>query len=469
MNITNRELNVDKLLSSLDKKQIEAFIRKECASDVRFCDRFLALGMGTLFTISPSVYSSRITDLIEDYGGKYGYVKYRDTFDFNRAVSRIYDEFNAAVESRRWEVAVSVLAGISEEADDILNCGDDSAGELGSIVDECFEKWMELVAFELPDDVANHIFNLALDKFKKKHLKSWDWWWSWIEIAIELAHTSDRQKMVLAALDEIKQPVDDNWSDVDAYDQARSYKMKMMARCGTPEEQRKYMYENIDNPDFRRNILQTAWEEENVDEVLRLAKEGIAHDSQYADLVWEWKEWEMRVYMKKDDVPNILRLAKEFFLCGSRGGFGKPNDFSMEEMYSLIKSKVDTDLWPEWQEGLIRDASKSKYQLLYIFTQEKLWDRYMDYLKSNPTRYLLEEAPSAVRNLNKEEFIQLYAGCIEAHFKHASNRDAYRDGAFMLKKLIKYGGHEEAKMIIEHQKERRPRRPALIDELSKIQ
>lgn len=403
-----------------------------------------------------------------DYGGRHGYVRYSDTFDFNRAVSQIYDEFNAAVESHRWEVAASALAGISDVAEEILNCGDDSAGELGSIVDECFEKWMELVAFELPDDVADHIFNLALDKFKKKDLDGWDWWWSWIEIAIELAHTPDRQKMVLAALDEIKQPVDDNWSDVDAYDQARSYKMKMMARCGTPEEQRKYMYENIDNPDFRQNIIQAAWEEENVDEVLRLAKEGIAHDSQYAGLVWEWKEWEMRVYLKEDDVPNILRLAKEFFLYGNRGGFGKPNDFSMEEMYSLIKSKVDKDLWPEWLEGLISDASTSQCQLLYIFTQEKLWDRYMDYLKSNPIRYLLEEAPSAVRNLNKEEFIKLYAGCIEAHFQHASNRDAYRDGAFMLKKLIKYGGHEEAKRIIEHQKGRTPRRPALIDELSKI-
>lgn len=469
MKISNDGLNVDKLLSSLDKKQIETFIRKECARDARFCDRFLALGMGTVFTPDTSVYSSRIKDLIEDYGGRHGYVGYRDSFDFNRTVSQIYDEFNAAVESHNLEVAVSILTGISEVAEDILNCGDDSAGELGSIVGECFEKWIELVAFELPDDVANHIFNLVLDKFKKKYLKGWDWWWSWIEIAIELAHTADMQQDVLAALDEFKKPTNDDWSLNYNYNQARSYRMKIMARCGTPEEQRKYLYENIDNPEFRRKLIQSSWNEDDFDEVLRMAKDGIDHDSQYAGLVSEWREWELRVYLKQNKQQNILHLAREFFLCGgARGRFGKSNDFSMEKMYSLMKSIIDKSAWSDWIGTLIKDASKSQYQLLFIFTQEKLWTEYLEFLKSNPTQYLLEEAPSEVRNINKDEFIHLYVKCIESHFKRASDRNSYRDGAIMLKKLIKYGGREEAKRIIEQQKGRTPRRPALIDELSKI-
>ncbi len=460
--------DVDKLLSALDKKQLEIFIRKECATDIRFRNRFLALGIGTIFTPDSSVYSSRIEELIEDYGGRHGYVEYNDTFDFNRAVSRIYEEFEIAVNNRRWNVAISILTGISDVAEDIINCGDDSAGNLGEIVDECFEKWLEIARMELPDEIRNNIFKLAVSKFRKKDLKDWDWWWSWIEIAIELARTSEQQKMVLAALDEIRKPDDDDWSNNYAYNQARSYKMKMKARCGTPEEQRKYMYENIDNPEFRRKLLQTTWEEDNVDEVLRIAKDGIVHNSQSAGLVREWKEWEMKVYLKKDEVSDILRLAREFFLCGSRGGFGRPNDFSMEKMYSLMKSKVDTAIWTEWIEDLIKDASKSPYLLLYIFTQEKLWDRYMDYIKANPSRYLLEEAPLQVRDTNKEEFVRLYALCIENHFKYASDRNAYRDGASMLKNLMEYGGRDDAMKIIEQQKERRPRRPALIEELSKI-
>ena len=133
-----------------------------------------------------------------------------------------------------------------------------------------------------------------------------------------------------------------------------------------------------------------------------------------------------------------------------------------------MKETVDDSAWPHWRDALIKDAKKSQYQLLYIFTQERLWTDYLNYLKSNPTQYLLEEAPAEVRNVNKEEFILLYVRCIERHFKVASDRNSYRDGAVMLKKLIGFGGREEAQRIIEQQKGRTPRRPALIDELSKI-
>lgn len=471
MKTKNNKTVVDELLKALDKKQLAAFIKKECEHDTQFQERFLALGAGTLFTPDPSTYSSRIEDLIEDYGGRHGYVEYRDTFEFNRAVGRIYEEADDAIDNRQWEVAVAILTGIADEAEGILNCGDDSAGELGAIVAECFEKWMEIAGMDLPEEIKEHIFELALSNFRAKDLKGWDWWWSWIEIAIELADTPERQKEVLAALDEIKKPATDNWSDNHAYNEARSYRMKMMARCGTPEEQRKFMYDNIDNPEFRRKLLQTAFDEGNLEEALRMAKDGIFHDSQLLGLVSEWKEWEMRVYMKMDDADNMLRLAREFFLSG-RGGrsfsFGETNDFTMEKMYALMKSKVATAEWHDWMEDLIEDSSKSEYQLLYIYTQEKLWERYMDYLKSHPTRYGLEVAPKEVRNLYREEFIRLYAQCVEKHFAHASNRDSYRDGASMLTKLIKYGGRDIAIKIIAEQKNRRPRRPALIDELSKI-
>ncbi len=90
--------DIDLLLSKLDKGQLADFIRKECINDSLFQDRFLALGAGTLFKPSPATYASRVQDLIEDYGGRHGYIEYRDTFDFNRAVSRILEEADEAIE-----------------------------------------------------------------------------------------------------------------------------------------------------------------------------------------------------------------------------------------------------------------------------------------------------------------------------------------------------------------------------------
>lgn len=119
-----------------------------------------------------------------------------------------------------------------------------------------------------------------------------------MEIAIKLANTQERQNSVFAALDEIK-PTGDNWNSKYAYNKARSYRVKLMARCGTPEEQRKFMYDNVDNSDFRKQLLQMAWDEGDLDEVLKLAQQGIIADARYAGLVNDWKTWEMDVYRKK--------------------------------------------------------------------------------------------------------------------------------------------------------------------------
>ena len=71
--------------------------------------------------------------------------------------------------------------------------------------------------------------------------------------------------------------------------------------------------------------------------------------------------------------------------------------------------------------------------------------------------------------LYKDELIQLYTACVKSFFQRASGRNAYSEGVFMLRKLIGYGGRAEVDKIIDEQKARTPRRPALIDELSKFE
>ena len=143
--------DVDLLLSKLDKIQLADFIRKECTNDGHLKDRFLALGAGTLFKPDPNTYALRVEDLIEDFGGRHGYIEYRDTFDFNHSVTRILDEANEAMDKGQWEVTVAVLTGIASVSEDILNSGDDSAGELGAMVSDCFEKWHELCSMKFMD------------------------------------------------------------------------------------------------------------------------------------------------------------------------------------------------------------------------------------------------------------------------------------------------------------------------------
>ena len=458
---------VDLLLSKLDKTQIADFIRKECCNSKQLQDRFLALGAGTLFKPDSAKYASRVEDLIEDYSDRHGYIDYRATFDFNCAVSRILDEAEDAMRKGQWEVAVAVLTGVASISEDILNSGDDSAGELGAIVSACFEKWHELCANEtLPEDIKAEIFELALSRFFEKDLKGWDWWWDWMEMAISLADTSEKQSRIIKALDAIK-PNGDSWSAKHNAETAQKYKLEIMSKSGSPEDQIKFMYDNVSNPDFRNRLIQMAWDKADYDEVLRLAGDGVNHDAKYAGLVSDWHKWKYKAYHEIGDKVNELQLARHFFF---KGGIWGEKEYSMESMYYSLKTLVSKDEWKKYVETLISEAQGKKdiIRLLYICTQEKMWQEYMDYVRKNPSIYNIDDAPKEVKKLFKDEIVKLYAAAVRNDFQRASNRDSYREGVTYLRKLIKYGGTKEAEQIVTEQKSRTPRRPALIDELSKL-
>lgn len=459
--------DVDLLLSKLDKIQLADFICKECANDRPLRDRFLALGAGTLYKPDPNTYASRVEDLIEEYGGRHGYIEYRDTFDFNRSVKRILDEADEAMDKGQWEVTVAVLTGIASVSEDILNSGDDSAGELGAIVSDCFEKWHELCANEsVPNGIKSEIFELALSRFDDKDLEGWDWWWDWIQMALDLADTPEKQNRVFKSLDAIK-PNGDDWSSRYAVNIAQKYKLEIMSRYGTEEEQIKFMYDNVTNPDFRKRLLQRAWDKADYDEVIRLSQDGVNQDAEYAGLVSDWYKWQYMVYREIGDKDNELKLARHFFFEGGRWG---EKEYSMESMYSVLKSLISHNEWAKYVKSLISEAKSKRDpgRLLYIYIEEKMWQEYMDYLRKNPSAYNIDGAPEEVIKIFSEEIIKLYTSAVRRFFKLASNRNSYREGVGLLRNLIKYGGSKEAELIATEQKSRIPRRPALIDELSKL-
>lgn len=92
----------------------------------------------------------------------------------------------------------------------------------------------------------------------------------------------------------------------------------------------------------------------------------------------------------------------------------------------------------------------------------------MEYLRKNPSAYNIDESPQEVKDLYSNEIIRLYSTSVRKFFQRASDRSSYREGVGLLRNLIKYCGKTEANKIIIEQKSRTPRRPALIDELSKL-
>ena len=466
---TKKFNDIELLLAELDKQQLCDFIRVECANDRHFQQRFLSLGIGILSPPKLSDYHTRIMDVIEDFGDRHGYVEYSKTFRLNRAICQIIDEAEVAIQNYQWDVAQAILDSIATSGEDILYCGDDSAGELGDILHHCFQKWHQLSSDALlPEGKKSELFELSLTHFAEGCLKEFDWWWDWIQMAIQLADDEEKQERVIQELDKVINAKGDEWGVNYNRKVAQQHKLDVMSRRGTPEDQFKFMYENVSNPDFRRRLLQMAWDRGDYKEVLRLAVDGATYDSNYAGLVNDWRKWELKVYLQTHDYAGSLRLYQYFFFNGGR--FGE-EAYSMENIYGQMKSIVLEDEWNDFVETLIKDAasSRSYFRMLFIYSQEKMWDRYRDYLRKSSVIHELDDAPEEMWELYKDELIQLYTACVKNFFQRASSRNSYCEGVSMLRKLINYGGRTEVSKIINEQKARMPRRPALIDELSKLE
>ena len=106
--------------------------------------------------------------------------------------------------------------------------------------------------------------------------------------------------------------------------------------------------------------------------------------------------------------------------------------------------------------------------IVSFMSTNDITDKTVMYLPREGSTYFIDEAPQEVWNLYREELVQIYATSVRSFFQSASNRNSYSQGVELIRKLIAYGGKAEADMIVSEQKSRTPRRPALIDELSKL-
>lgn len=151
-----------------------------------------------------------------------------------------------------------------------------------------------------------------------------------------------------------------------------------------------------------------SWDKGDYEEVLRLAKDGVNHDADLPGLIDEWHRWEYRVYCKINDKDHSIQLARYFFF--NNGRRAEP-EFSSETMCSTLKTLVGPNEWDKYVETLISEALEKRdtERLLIIFIQEKMWDKYMEYIRKNPSTQTIDEAPDEIKNRYKEEIIRLYA------------------------------------------------------------
>ena len=223
----------------------------------------------------------------------------------------------------------------------------------------------------------------------------------------------------------------------------------------------KELYQNIAINELRIIAIKDAMEDKNYDEAEKLCLEKAN-----AEETWhyhssdpeDWNNVLYDIYKTANITEKQIAQAKKLLLMGNEKFWGV-----LKQIYNKC------GVWNENYGSLLDELKDSKRTVCYrsILISENEKKRLLDDVMENPYdlfyygKYLVKEYPEQVYELCYKEISESCA--------QAKDRREYKKITKNIAQLIKWKGNDTAKSLIEELMQRYPRKPALLDELEKVE
>ncbi|WP_071458625.1 SWIM zinc finger family protein [Bacillus massilinigeriensis] len=401
-----------------------------------------------------------IDSIVNKYISRKGYIEYGDTYDF------VWELDDVLVKARNTDDILSALDIaflLLIEAVEAYQYADDSGGAIGSLVSETIETIGEKVAesANLDSNLREKVFHKLLEQSEHKVFDGWD------DYRVDLLRLCLEFADVEGLRNELKVKIENSVSknlEKDSYT-ARYYQESMLRIVleiiniyGTDEEAVAFIKQNLQYSSFRELLLDKLMKGGNYQNVIELAEEGEKQDKEYAGLVLKWKEIKYQAYKKLSLTEEQRKLAKELLFDGNFEYYKELlelNEGNKTEFYQSIKQELKED------KGL-----RSQRVYLKLIEQEQDLDEIMEFVRENPRS--IEDYARMLQEMFKDEVIEVYKRYIKGVASSSSNRKAYQGVCGVIKRYGRIAGKQNQAEIIHELTILYKKRPAFVDELSKI-
>lgn len=459
-------VQIEKLLQSLTAEDLKAFLRDVCFKDKSVRRLFLAKYVSRLYPESKELYSQQVKELVETYTDRYGGIGYYEAGRLGSAVYEMVGEAGREMESGNLRKALYMSEAIIEGMNEAINCADDSNGELSGCLEDAFEVLAALAEKALDKPLHDEMFGWLLGHFETKTFKGWDWHFDLMQVAISMVGTEEEKSRIRTDLEQIR-PSGKDW-DWD-YKRAQDLRLQLIRRTEDEASAVRFMEANMDNPDFRKELIERAIDEKAYAEAERLAKAGIKKDAKNAPgLAADWQNYLLQIYLATHETEKVMDIARNAFVQGSHRHH--PNDY----YYKLLKSLVPQARWPQYVDGLIADIDRnalfgenySRVSEIYIW--EKQWDKLFGLLRKSPDFYRIESAEKYLADKYPAELADMYRRLIIEYMPDHIGRDHYQTVCRYIRRMMKLGQKQMAEELVGSLKTQYRNRRALLEELAHI-
>jgi uncharacterized Zn finger protein len=452
---------LNEILDKLSTDELKGYIGECCNKDKAFRELFLAHYLHLIQPVSKDLYAHQIQAIVKSAAGRYGYLDYAAARKVGKAMVELSQVADKKMSEENYREAMYMGCAMLEEMTKAINHGDDSNGDLGGSI-EAGQDILFQVAENCTDTaVRRELFDYALNAYQQQLFKGWDWHFHLLDLAIELIETEEDKSVIAELIDRIK-PTGESW-DFD-YERARGMKLEFIRKTEGEAEVNRYLEDNTDNNNFRRELILKAIKEKNYTKAISLAEAGIVADQKdKPGLADEWKWHLLNVYQLQGDTANIILQARYLFLKSGR--------FRPQEMFEIMKKQVAPDEWKHFFEQLVADRIKSEkwvrfHSIADMYIWEEQWENLLKLLMANKSMENIEYVEKYLSDRYAEQLVGMYYNAIEEYLKDSVGRNFYKTACKYIRRMIKLGGRDEADHLIAELRKQYPQRRALMEELN---
>jgi hypothetical protein len=479
-----KKLTLQELLSKISAKELQDFtlhyasLNKDFARtiEIHFAEKDELIDMR-------KHYSDLIKKMIRKHSD-HGFIDYHSSNALSREMDKVIDEGSAWVQKGKFAEAMLIGQLVLSELIEVIRYSDDSSGSLGDTIDDAIALLADIGALEeVSFSLKVQLFDfLEKEAMNKNYYDYGDFGQGLLDVAQDVAMQIGETARFIKLIDNIL-PLFSGYSFDFYKEQFLVRKIAVLEKLGQTEEIQQLISANMDLVSLRKQALKQAIDKKDYTKAKQLIQEGIqiAESKQRHGTIADWEKELLAIAVLEKDLATIRAYTKKFAFERSnfdvnyyrqwKGTFSKKEwEEELQKIVVDVYKKAEAN--EKDKKSMWSDAKDFIFdRLAPLFVEEQMWDRLLELTKRTDSFKALYRVYEHLVKRYPKEVLAMYMPTLRKKSEGLNGRREYQDFAQLLQKLKKDipDDNQEIDNFIGELKIKYAKRPAMLEELNKIQ
>lgn len=395
--------------------------------------------------------------IIKKHSDTSGFISYEYVDDFVNDLDEVLLKIRSVYEEdENYLLALDIIFIVLGKAIELFDYTEDS-GEIGMFIDNVIYLVGDIVYISKNIDIHERetLFLKLLAKSDS------DIFYGWEEYSIDIIELLSQFSDAEVFRQKLKMKLEYMINSSDSSDNNEKLLVilfDIIKKYETKDDEDKFIKENFKFTSFRELLIDKLIKEKNYLKVIELALEGEVQDKENLRLSLKWKKIRYEAYKELSNEEEQKRLAEELLLSGEFEYYKDLKMLNKEDgviFYWNIKNKLLCN--KGWY-------GRNIYIKLIVFENDL--EEVMKVVREDISK--IEEYWDMLKDKYKDEVIELYIRYIDIQASRASDRNKYKDVCRIIEKFKKVSDNNKIQEVKTKLMELYKKRPAFIDELSRV-